>query len=137
MKKIYSNLDKSRLLHFVKSSVDFGAREELIEPNEVLQLSSQLVAKGTSFRAHRHVMKPVQISELIAQESWVVLSGRVRATFYDTDDSVLESVELSAGDASVTLAGGHGYEILEESRILEFKTGPYLGQTLDKVFIDT
>jgi mannose-6-phosphate isomerase-like protein (cupin superfamily) len=82
-------------------------------------------------------MKPVQISELIAQESWVVLSGRVRATFYDTDDSVLESVELSAGDASVTLAGGHGYEILEESRILEFKTGPYLGQTLDKVFIDS
>ena len=137
MKKIYSNLDKSRLLHFVKSSVDFGAREELIEPNEVLQLSSQLVAKGTSFRAHRNVMKPVQISELIAQESWVVLSGRVRATFYDTDDSVLESVELSAGDASVTLAGGHGYEILEESRILEFKTGPYLGQTLDKVFIDS
>jgi hypothetical protein len=137
MKKIYSNLDKFRLLHFVKSSVDFGAREELIDPNEVLQLSSQLVAKGTSFRAHRHITKPVQISELIAQESWVVLSGRVKATFYDTDDSVLESVELSAGDVSVTLAGGHGYEILEESRILEFKTGPYLGQTLDKVFIDS
>ncbi len=136
MKEIYSNLDKSRLLHFVKRAVDFGPREELIDPREVLQLSSQLVSRGTSFRPHRHLVKTVQISELAAQESWVVVSGRVRATFYDTDDSVLESVELSAGDVSVSLAGGHGYEILEESRILEFKTGPYLGQALDKVFID-
>ena len=136
MIEIYSNLDKSRLLHFVKRPVDFGAREELIDPREVLQLSSQVIAEGTSFRPHKHIVKKVQISELTAQESWVVISGRVRASFYDTDDAFLEHVELFAGDVSVSLAGGHGYEILEESRILEFKTGPYLGQALDKKFID-
>jgi hypothetical protein len=65
----------------------------------------------------------------------VIISGRVRVTYYDLDDSVIESVELRAGDVSVTLAGGHGYEILEDSKILEFKTGPYLGQALDKAFI--
>jgi mannose-6-phosphate isomerase-like protein (cupin superfamily) len=137
MREIYSKINKSRLLHLVKHSEEFGAREELIDPREILQLSSQAVAKGTKFRAHKHIAKSVQISELTAQESWVVISGRVRATFYDTDDSVLESVELSAGDVSVSLAGGHGYEILEDSKVLEFKTGPYLGQAFDKVFIDS
>lgn len=136
MREIYSKIDPSRLLHFVKRPEDFGAREELIDPSEVLQLSSQAVAKGAKFRPHKHITKSVQIRELTAQESWVVISGRVRATFYDTDDSVIESVELSSGDVSVSLAGGHGYEILEDSRVLEFKTGPYLGQALDKVFID-
>ena len=136
MKEIYSNLDKSKLLHFVKRSLDFGAREELIDPSQVLQLSSQLVAGGTSFRPHKHIPKEIQINELTAQESWVVISGRVRASFYDTDDTFLEHVELFPGDVSVSLAGGHGYEILENSRILEFKTGPYLGQAYDKVFID-
>lgn len=137
MQEIYSKIDKSRLLHFVKRSGDFGVREELIDPCEIIQLSSQAVAKGTKFRAHKHIVKSVQISELTAQESWVVISGCVRATFYDTDDSILESVELSAGDVSVSLAGGHGYEILEDSKILEFKTGPYLGQSFDKVFIES
>ena len=123
------------LLHFVERSSNFGAREELIDPQEVLQLSSQAVPQGTSFRPHRHIPKNVQLVELTAQESWVVISGRVKVTFYDLDDTVIESVELAAGDVSVSLAGGHGYEILEDSRVLEFKTGPYLGQTFDKVFI--
>ena len=59
----------------------------------------------------------------------------MRVTYFDLDDSILESVFLEAGDVSVTLAGGHGYEIVEDSSILEFKTGPYLGQELDKVFL--
>jgi mannose-6-phosphate isomerase-like protein (cupin superfamily) len=135
LQKIYSRVDKSVLLHFVERSSNFGAREELIDPQEVLQLSSQAVPQGTSFRPHRHIPKNVQLVELTAQESWVVISGRVKVTFYDLDDTVIESVELAAGDVSVSLAGGHGYEILEDSRVLEFKTGPYLGQTFDKVFI--
>jgi len=135
LRKIYSNIDTGRLLHFVQEPEHYGLREELIDPKELLQLSCQAVPGGTSFRAHKHLPKMVRIDELTAQESWVIISGRVRVTYYDLDDSVIESVELRAGDVSVTLAGGHGYEILEDSKILEFKTGPYLGQALDKAFI--
>ena len=136
MKKIFSNLMTSRLLHFTVSPKDFGARRELIDSEEVLQLSCQSVSAGTKFRAHRHLPKAVSISELIAQESWVVISGKVRVTYFDLDDEPLQSHILSTGDVSVSLAGGHAYEILEDARILEFKTGPYLGQEMDKVFID-
>jgi mannose-6-phosphate isomerase-like protein (cupin superfamily) len=123
------------LLHFIQRPADFGPREELINENEILQLSCQAVPGHTKFKPHRHIPKKVAINEVTAQESWVVISGRVRVTFYDLDDVVLETIDLEAGDVSVTLAGGHGYEILEDSKILEFKTGPYLGQAQDKVFI--
>jgi hypothetical protein len=36
----------------------------------------------------------------------------------------------------MTFRGGHNYYILEEDTIVyEYKTGPYLGQDLDKEFI--
>ena len=39
-------------------------------------------------------------------------------------------------EATFTFEGGHNYEIQEnDTRILEYKTGPYLGQEHDKVFI--
>jgi len=44
---------------------------------------------------------------------------------------------LYVGDASFTLGGGHNYLILEEGTIVyEYKTGPYEGQLMDKVFIN-
>ena len=135
MKRIYSKLDSGRLLHFVQKPDYYGPREDLIDQQEILQLSSLAASKGTTYRAHRHIPKTVDIRQITAQESWVIISGRVRVTYFDLDDSILESVFLEAGDVSVTLAGGHGYEIVEDSRILEFKTGPYLGQELDKVFL--
>ena len=40
-------------------------------------------------------------------------------------------------DASFTLYGGHNYLFLEDNTIVyEYKTGPYKGQSMDKVFLD-
>ena len=73
---------------------------------------------------------------MIAQESWVIIQGSVKCTFYDLDDSILVESVLSVGDASFTLEGGHNYLILEENTLIyEYKTGPYEGHLLDKTFI--
>ena len=67
----------------------------------------------------------------------MVVSGSVKVYFYDLDDSLLYTTTLNPGDASITLEGGHTYEILsDETLVYEYKTGPYQGQELDKVFID-
>ena len=117
------------------TSTEFGVRVDLVDPNQILQLSSQRITSGSSFRAHKHLIKAVEISQIKAQESWVVISGRVRVNFFDIDDTLIASIDLGPGDASVTLEGGHSYEALEESTVYEFKTGPYLGVDLDKSFI--
>ena len=137
MKEIYSKIEKDKLLHIVVSSSDSQKeRDDIILPNNFIQCSLLKMQKGKTFPPHRHITKERHYEEQIAQESWVVISGRVKCKFYDLDDTLLAEPVLNAGDASFTLYGGHTYEILEDNTIVyEYKTGPYEGQKFDKVFI--
>ena len=136
MEKIYSKKDPSKLLHCIKRLKDIKeGREDLIDPENFIQCSALRFNKGITFRPHKHIWK-LRSEEYIAQESWVVISGRVRCTFYDTDNIIIAEPILEAGDVSFTLEGGHNYHILENNTIVyEMKTGKYQGQLLDKKFI--
>ena len=71
------------------------------------------------------------------KESWVVISGSVKATLYDLDDSIIAEEQLKAGDLSMTFQGGHNYLATESNTfVYEFKTGPYKGVENDKTFIE-
>jgi hypothetical protein len=43
--------------------------------------------------------------------------------------------ELCAGDIVLLASGGHGFEVLEDTKIVEVKQGPYDGKSKDKVAI--
>jgi cupin fold WbuC family metalloprotein len=137
MIRIRSKLE-DKLLHIVYSSVDFTEdRTELVGPDNFIQCAYLRMDKGKTFRPHKHIYKKPSFDIMIAQESWVVISGSVKVFFYDTDMSLLETHTLKAGDTSFTLEGGHTYEILEDgTTVYEYKTGPYQGQAKDKVFLD-
>ncbi|MBX3590979.1 MAG: hypothetical protein KF755_08730 [Burkholderiaceae bacterium] len=47
--------------------------------------------------------------------------------FYDEQRNYLESTVLSAGDVVLLAFGGHGFEMLESTEIVEVKQGPYVG----------
>jgi len=138
MRKIYSKIDSSKVLHIIHRSQDFVTeRKDVIPPENWMQLATLSLEKGKTFRPHRHLWKKPSFTEMIAQESWVVISGKVRAFLYDIDNTMLEHVDLLPGDCSITLEGGHTYEILEDgTKVYEYKTGPYTGQKNDKKFID-
>jgi len=138
--KIYSKIQPDKLLHIVHRLTDVINRKtqrvDLIDETEFIQCSSLKMPIGTTFKAHKHIWKNGE-DDVIAQESWVVITGAVKCYFYDLDDTLLETVKLFVGDASFTLAGGHNYEILVDDTIVyEYKTGPYRGQELDKEFLD-
>ena len=136
MEKYYSKDNPDVLLHIINRVSDINGRENLSPDNEFLQLASMKMKSGTTFKPHKHIWKSGR-EVVIAQESWVVISGSVRVIFYDLDDSLLTSSVLCQGDCSVTFQGGHNYEILEEDTLVyEYKTGPYTGQNNDKEFID-
>jgi cupin fold WbuC family metalloprotein len=136
MISIYSNVKPELLLHVIIRQEDFKeGRTDISGPYEFLQCALLNMSKGKTFKPHRHVWKegPRQI---IAQESWIVLSGKVKCLLYDIDNSLLAQPVLSAGEASFTFEAGHTYEIMEDgTMVLEYKTGPYQGQHKDKVFI--
>lgn len=136
MIKFYSKVD-NRLLHIVHKLNDFQGRQEVIPEDNFLQCATLKMEKGKTFPPHKHITKDRHYSEQIAQESWIIVKGSVKCTFYDIDDTIIAEPILNVGDASFTLYGGHTYEILEDDTLVyEYKTGPYEGQKLDKEFIN-
>ena len=133
--KIFSRVNPERLLHLVISPTWETEREELVEAENFLQAALISGETNRSYEAHKHLLKPVTWTETIAQESWVVVEGKVEVEFFDINDELLTTYVLEQGDISITLAGGHGYRMLEKSRVVEFKSGPYLGRAMDKEFI--
>ena len=110
----------------------------MVPDDNFIQCSSMEMQNGKTFRPHRHIIKSRTYDKQIAQESWVVISGKVRCIFYDLDNTIIATPVLHPGDASFTLYGGHTYEILEDNTVVyEYKTGPYEGQNLDKTFLFT
>ena len=135
MEKIYSKVD-GRLLHIINRLSEIQGRTDVIESDHFIQCATLRMENGKTFPPHKHITKERTYKEQIAQESWVIIKGRVRCKFFDIDDALLAEPILGSGDASFTLYGGHTYEILEDDTIVyEYKTGPYEGQSLDKTFI--
>jgi mannose-6-phosphate isomerase-like protein (cupin superfamily) len=79
-----------------------------------------------------HVHNSVQRDVHLTQEVLFIKSGKVRVDFYDDDKNYLESTVVNKGDVVLLAFGGHGFEMLEESEIIEVKQGPYAGE-MDKV----
>jgi len=136
MKKIYSKIEPNKLLHIIVRKDDLvKGRTEVVSEEHFIQCALLNMEKDKTFKPHKHIWKN-RTRDVIAQESWVVIQGKVRCTFFDIDDSIIDEPILEPGDASFTLEGGHTYTILEDDTLVyEYKTGPYEGQELDKVFI--
>jgi hypothetical protein len=75
-----------------------------------------------------HVHNPVAREVQFTKEVLVIKSGKVRVDFYDDDQHYLESRILNRGDIVLLAFGGHGFEMLEASEIIEVKQGPYAGE---------
>ena len=137
MEKIYSKVNPDKLLHIVVRKDDMvSGRTEVVSEEHFIQCALLNMEKDKTFKPHKHIWKN-RTRDVIAQESWVVIQGKVRCTFFDIDDNIIEEPILNSGDASFTLEGGHTYTILEDETLeYEYKTGPYEGQSLDKEFIN-
>jgi len=136
MKELKSKKNNNKILHIVLKSKDIkDNRLDLISPDNFLQSAALKFDKGKKFEAHRHLWKENNIDKSIAQESWVVIKGKIKVLYFDEDETFLQDEILEAGDITITLEGGHAYEILEDDTLVyEFKTGPYEGQIKDKVY---
>ena len=136
MEKIYSKVEPSKLLHIINRLSEIKGRTEVIPEDNFIQCATLKMSKDKTFPAHKHIIKDRHYPEQIAQESWILIKGKVRCFLYEIDDKLLATPILTPGDVSFTLYGGHTYKILTEDTIVyEYKTGPYEGQKLDKTFI--
>ena len=74
-----------------------------------------------------HIHKPVAREVQYTKEVLVIKSGRVRVDFYSDAREYLRSTVLEVGDVILLAFGGHGFEMLAPTEMIEVKQGPYAG----------
>jgi hypothetical protein len=74
-----------------------------------------------------HVHNPVPREVQYTQEVLLIKRGKLRVDFYNQQQTYLQSRILRSGDVILLAVGGHGFEVLEETEMVEVKQGPYAG----------
>lgn len=99
---------------------------EFITPNSYSQQLGYM-HHPTGYIIPPHVHNPVPREVQFTKEVLFVKSGKVRIDFYSEEQQYVESRVVSKGDVVLLAYGGHGFEMLESSEMIEVKQGPYAG----------
>lgn len=101
---------------------------------DVLQLGYIVYDAGKSITPHIH--KPAERNIRGTPEVLYVRKGRMRTIFYSNEKIRKGDVILDQGDVILLFEGGHGFDMLEDTVLMEIKQGPYIGQLDKERFID-
>jgi hypothetical protein len=91
------------------------------DPQSPMQLGVNAYRAGQHMEPHIHQPRHNFIDR--TQEFVYVKSGHVRLILPETDPMTVR--ELFAGDCLLLVSGCHGFDVLEDSEIINVKQGPY------------
>ncbi|WP_295010927.1 hypothetical protein [Sulfuricurvum sp.] len=111
--------------NFQKDGIEFFTPDDFSQQLAYMKRPKDYVIPP---HVHNAVVREVQFTK----EVLFIKSGVVRVDFYDDEKNYLESTILNTGDVILLAYGGHGFEMIEESEIIEVKQGPYAGE-MDKI----
>jgi mannose-6-phosphate isomerase-like protein (cupin superfamily) len=81
---------------------------------------------GHKISPHVHNVLVRQV--LYTQEVLLIRRGRVKVDLYSSAKEFIASKILEKGDVILLCGGGHSFEFLEETVMVEVKQGPYTGE---------
>ena len=137
MFKIYSKIKKKKLLHVFYRSKNKLSRINLTPENEFLQASVIKFNDKKTVNSHRHLKHDILKTKRPIQESWILIKGKAKLSYFDVNKKFIKSFSMNPGDISITFYGGHKLEIKKKGSILyEYKTGPYKGNNKDLKYFD-
>jgi mannose-6-phosphate isomerase-like protein (cupin superfamily) len=85
------------------------------------------INRPEGYRIQAHVHKPVPRKVRYTQETLFIRSGKVKITFFSESRQYLCTRNLAEGDVILLVSGGHAFEMLENTVMIEVKQGPYAG----------
>jgi len=97
------------------------------------QLAYMKHPQGHKIAAHVHNLITRQV--LYTQEVLLIRNGKVRVDLFSSNKEQVGSKILEKGDLILLCGGGHSFEMLEETSMIEIKQGPYAGEN-DKTRFD-
>jgi mannose-6-phosphate isomerase-like protein (cupin superfamily) len=75
-----------------------------------------------------HIHNKVQREVFYTQEVLFIKRGKVKIDFYDDQQKYVDTMILTTGDVILLASGGHGFEMLEPTEMIEVKQGPFAGE---------
>lgn len=113
--------------YVIRAAATADATAFLTPDDATFQSGFVVYPAGGEVMPHLHL--PVVREVVGTSEFLLVRSGRCFVDIYDDDRGLLATRELSTGDAILSLGGGHGFRMMEDTVLLELKQGPFVGGT--------
>ena len=127
-------IDGRQVAIIVRAEHQPNKTEFVTTSEDTLQLGYVVYAAGKSITPHIH--RTVERRIQGTPEVLYVRKGRMKTIFYSNDKARRGEVILNHGDVILLLEGGHGFEMLEDTVLMEIKQGPYLGEMDKERFTD-
>ena len=102
--------DKSPKNFFTENELDFQAASFQLEKDEKIE---------------RHIHNNQERIIHTTSEAIIVTEGLICVEIYDIDLNYIQDVNVNSGEVILLFAGGHAISMLENSKFLEIKQGPY------------
>jgi len=117
-------MHKDKLIAFIIKANFKKKGLEFFTPNRFgQQLSYMNRPRGYNINPHSHPLVARQVKSF--QEVIFVRTGKIRVDFYDKNKHYLESRIIQQGDVVFLASGGHGFEFIQDSELIEVKQGPF------------
>ena len=95
----------------------------LTDSEDEIQLGIFNLEKNNEIARHYH---PKQIRKIEkTTEVIILISGQIEVSLFDLKNELIENIKLDEGKIIIFIQGGHSLKILEDSKFIEVKQGPY------------
>ena len=117
--------DQTTIAYVVRADAAGATTSFFTGDDATFQAGFVVYPAGGSVVPHIHL--PVVRTIVGTSELLLVRKGRCIVDIYADDQTLVASRELSTGDLVISIAGGHGFRMLEDTVLFELKQGPYGG----------
>jgi hypothetical protein len=115
-----ARVEKTRFFSPPESSFQFG-----------------LLAHEAGYTEEPHYHRAVERTIDDLQQMFVVQRGVVDVLLFNDDRKLFREIRLNPGDAVVLIHGIHAIRVVEDFQAISVKQGPFLGDEVDKVPVET
>jgi mannose-6-phosphate isomerase-like protein (cupin superfamily) len=120
------------LCYVIREDTKPGKTTFITPPDAKQQVGFIVYPKGGVIA--RHIHRPLERHIIGMAEVLVVRSGHCQIEIYDEQENLVTVRDLYQNDVVLMVGGGHGFQIKEDTVLLEIKQGPYLGEEDKKLF---
>ena len=99
---------------------------EFFTPNDFSQQLAYM-NRPAGYKIQPHIHNKVHREVFYTQEVLFIKKGKVKIDFYDDQRNPIDTIIVQTGDVILLASGGHGFEMLEETEMIEVKQGPFAG----------